>query len=258
MSKRKRRKSGSKKTSSVVKDLKASHETKVTRLRELQARRETRKYLKLLNGAESRLLRAQREKEEFAIKAERAVHELRAAEAYLNVVAKEVSEWENLGLVVETTFTDVEDGTEVIVAHKGDELGVKAVTANTDPELVYGVTREAAQAGEKVKIGKKNFEAVESVGGRFAETATPDQEVLDQLDDVVVVPQDTAPEEEEDDKVADAEELMEDAKVAEAAVKVEDTAETMKAEEIAEEAKTADLAEIAEEISQQEAVPTEV
>ena len=183
---KKRRTSSARKTASSSVDVAASREKKVKRLKELQVRRENRKYLKLLNGAENRLLMAQKAKEEAAMKAERYAQELKAAVAHLDLVAKEVSEWENLGVVVETTFTDLEEGAEVIIAHQGDELGVKAVTAKTDPELVYGVAQSSAKKGERVKISKRDFEP-SAIGGRFTESAA-DQEVLDQLDDVVAVP----------------------------------------------------------------------
>ena len=133
---------------------------KVIKLKALQARREHNKYTKLLKTAENRLRLA----EDFKTKSVRQVEEAltghKQAEAYLNRVAKEVVAWETHGVLVETTFSDLKVGDSVIIAHEGNDLGVKLITDKVDSELIYGTVLTAGEKGEKVKIQKLGFEPV--------------------------------------------------------------------------------------------------
>lgn len=133
---------------------------KITKLKALQARREHNKYTNLLKGAETRLRLAEDFKTKSVRQVEEALRGHKEAEAYLNRVAEEVVAWESHGVLVETTFSDLEVGDTVIVAHEENELGVKVVTEQVDPELVYGTVLTAGSKGTKVKIQKLGFAEV--------------------------------------------------------------------------------------------------
>lgn len=176
--KRKRRIKGTKELTPEAKE--TARQAKVLKLQTLQSNREQRKYIRLLKTAENRLHTAQTAKKLAIAKVEQAQAELKAAEGFLDEAAREVTEWETKGIVVEKTFSNLNIGDEVVIAHYQDQLGVKSVTENIDPQLIYGTALTTAQAGTKVQIQKKDFIPVET---QMPGPSEFDQEVLDQIGD---------------------------------------------------------------------------
>lgn len=131
---------------------------KIERLQELQDRREQSRFIQLLKHAEQRISNAQTQKAQALADIEKANESVKAAEAFLDVAAREVASWENDGVIQQRCLKFVRQDEKVMIAHHSQGLGIVPLDKE-DPRWEYGTALSDGSANEPIMV-KKSHAAV--------------------------------------------------------------------------------------------------
>ena len=131
---------------------------RVTRLKELQDRREQSRFVQLLKNAETRLTSAQTQKAQALIDIEKANEAVKAADAFLDVATREVATWEDEGVIQQRCLKFVRQDEKVMIGHHSEGLGIVPL-GEEDLRWVYGTALSDGLADQPIMV-KKSHAAV--------------------------------------------------------------------------------------------------